>query len=118
MIFKLKNITNQEELKRVDYRLPAIVTNHSITCDNMGVNGTTDIWVRIRKSTIEGYDWKFELRMGIALFGSCYQPDEEAEHPFEDGWWDNYVQGKGYTLEAAFKQFKSRYEEIGNSLWY
>jgi len=88
---------------------------HIFMCDDVGVNGTTDVHVREK-------DGKFEARVGIALFGSTNMSDEQFDacdnNPFHEDFHDNYADGKGDTKEEAIENMKKDMTKISESLFY
>lgn len=84
-------------------------------CSNIGVSGTTDIFVK--KHDEDSY----EARCGIALFGATnmtdLQLDECGRNPFHENFNDNCSIGVGETEELAIKAMKQNMKEIADSLW-
>jgi len=84
-------------------------------CENIGVAGTTPCHV---EKTDDGY----EMRMGIAVFGSTNLDEEGFKrcdyNPFHPEFHDNYVSGKGATEEEAAESLKQDMKQMAESLWY
>lgn len=127
IIFPLSDITNEEKLARIDYRLPAIITYQvdksgkvtaAFVCDSPGLAGTTGIYVKVTPVKHEEYEYKFDARCGIALFGHTNDPDAFKKTPFDEDWYDNDIQGIGYTLEAALKKLEENRRSVHESLHY
>lgn len=80
---------------------------------NVGVSGERIYWMRAKNGT--GY-W---CRMPIAIMGS-YNTDREYRKktsPFEPGFRDNFVEGKGKTKDEALANMQKEIEDFSNSLW-
>ncbi len=85
-------------------------------CSTIGCAGTTQVVIRKEK------DDTFTARMGVALFGSTNMDDkgfEEAQYnPFHEKFYDNYVEGKGKTLEESIEAMKKDQKETSDALFY
>ena len=76
-----------------------------------GLKATTNLyWKEIPRDQ----GTKYVVRVGVAFFGHSLQGDK---NPFDEDWYDNYVEGKGYTKEAALRSLKRNFRELGDSLW-
>jgi len=87
-------------------------------CDHIGVAGTTDVHVKLRKT--QGGNDIYEARCGIALMGST-QMDEWGfkacnYDPFHPEFLDNYCIGRGATQEEAIERLKEDMKDTANSI--
>jgi len=85
-----------------------------IICKNVGVSGTTEVHVKEQ-------DGVFEARVGIAIMGHVNMTEDQFEacqhNPFHEGFYDNYSQGFGATVEEAIEDMKKDMEDTAESLW-
>jgi len=84
-------------------------------CENIGVSGTTDVFVKKHDEA------NYEARCGIALFGATNmtesQLNECGRNPFHDDFHDNCSIGVGETEELAIEAMKQNMKAIADSLW-
>lgn len=89
-----------------------------------GVSGTTEIHCHERGDKERMMDLKpgdmrrpkFEVRMGIALFGCC-NDERQSDNPFHEDFNDNFVRGEGSTEEEAVANLCKEVCSTANSLW-
>lgn len=81
---------------------------------NIGVSGYRIHWMR----SSDGKE--YWCRTAIAIMGSFNMPDEylRKTSPFDPGFQDNYVEGRGSTKEEALAAMQKEMEELTDSLWY
>lgn len=80
---------------------------------NIGVSGSKIYWMK----TPDGKEhW---CRMPIAFMGSFNTSEEyrKKHSPFEKGYQDNFVEGKGSTQEEAFNNMQKNLSETADMLW-
>lgn len=89
-----------------------------------GVAGTTDIHChelsdKERMMDLKPGDTrrhKFEVRMGFAVFGN-YNESRASDNPFHPEFEDNYVTGRGNTVEEALADLCKEVSSTADSLW-
>jgi len=89
-----------------------------------GVSGTTEIFCHERSEKERMMDLKpgdlrrpkFEVRMGIALFGYNNE-NRRSDNPFHEHFDDNYVKGEGNTEKEALAELCREVSSTANSLW-
>jgi len=104
----------------LDYRYPMVILAKHFTafhCTNIGVAGTTPIFVKQTPTGREDWPFKYEVRMGIAICGGVNDEECYDKNPFEDDWRDNFVRGKGMTLEVALKKLEESLNSISRGLF-
>jgi len=83
------------------------------TDKNVGISGSKIYWMR---SKCEKYHW---CRMPIAIMGSFNTSAKyrRKTSPFEPGYQDNFVEGKGKSKKEALKKMDLEMKTISGSLW-
>ncbi len=100
--------------KKVDYRLPAVIGPGYFQCDLPGVAGTTQVFIKTVKNN---QGTKYIARVGVAIMGSVNDPECFNKNPFDENWFDNYVEAKAYSMEALYRVLQRKMKELQNSLW-
>jgi hypothetical protein len=84
-----------------------------ISCDHIGVSGAKIHWMKSKDGKL------FWCRQPIAIMGSFNMPMEYIERvsPFEKGYQENFIEGKGKTKEEALSNMEKEAGDISNSLF-
>lgn len=82
----------------------------AITCQSIGVAGTTKIHF-LRAAT------HVVARVGISIFGQTNQAHGPDANPFDVSFRDNYAEGVGQNREAALEDLRRDLKQISDSLW-
>ena len=81
------------------------------------VHGTTDIYMtRGDANTYNCADPEITVRMGISIMGGVNFDSMRGACPFDPNYHDNYVEGKGNTIDEALIVMKKECEKISNGL--
>ncbi len=86
-------------------------------CRHVGVAFITD--KKIKKIPSRQPEWKFKytIRQGISIIGGLNDPENELADPFDENYHENFIEGKGYTIEAAEKVFEENLHHLTEGLW-
>jgi hypothetical protein len=107
-----------------------IINTGDLRVGALAVHGTTPIHIHELSDKERVMDLKpgdarrpkFEVRTGIAIFGSCNMDTEGFEkcgyNPFHPDFQDNYAKGFGNTEEEALAALAADVHETGESLWH
>ena len=80
---------------------------------NIGFSGDKLFWMRSKDGK------SFWCRQVIAIMGSYNTSNEyrKKHSPFERGFQDNFIEGKGATKEEAFNNMQKEVEQMAESFW-
>ena len=80
---------------------------------NVGVSGSGIYWMRSKDGK---QHW---CRMPIAIMGNFNTSDEyrKKHSPFEPGYQENYVEGKGNSREEALAKMAEEEKHLADSIW-
>lgn len=105
-----------------DYRYPTLEWSvdgkmAAFECSHVGVAGTTPVFTKRTATGRTDFPYKYVMRMGISICGCSCDPDCYKKSPFDIDWFDNFIEAKGYTLEAVQRVFARKVQELSASLF-
>lgn len=88
-----------------------------MNCSHVGVAFITDIYIKEVPTGNKEWPIKYIARVGIAIMGDIIFKESEGGNPFDENFYDNYIEAKAMIKERAIEKIHEKAVELSRGLF-